>query len=213
MPVTNGTCAAPVGLPGLSSSVVVSVAVPSATCLPSTLNFSYYPPPAMTLSLPPGGPRYGVVALTVFPSEAFFMRSLASSQQAQLACQLRHVATGVNVTFPGALALNGTAVACSTSWSGVPLLDGPHNVLVSFNGVDFHGDPASGANTSSVSPYTTYTAHGPLVSLGTTALGASSTTGADVAVAVTMTGTSTAPVAVTLALTGGGGSFAPVRLP
>ena len=215
MPVTNGTCASPVGLPGISSSVLVSVSFPATTCVASTLSFTYYPPPAMTLSLPPGGPRYGVVTLTVFPSEAFFMRSLATSPQARLACQLRHVATGVNVTFQGALALNGTAVACNTSWAGVPLLDGPHNVLVSFNGVDFHGatttQGAGNASSATVSPYTTYTAHGPLLSLGTTALSASSTTGGDVAVTVTMTGTSTAPVAVTLALTGGGGNFVSVR--
>jgi hypothetical protein len=219
VPITNGTCASPAGLPGLNSSVLVAVSTPSATCVASTLGFTYYPPPGMTLSLPPGGPRYGVVSLTVYPSQAFFMRYLATSQQARLACQLRHVATGVNVTFLGALALNGTAVACNTSWAGVPLLDGPHFVLVSFNGVDFHGAAANataqgGGNASSapVSPYTTYTARGPLVSLGATALSASSTTGGDVVVTATMTGTSTAPVAVTLALTGGGRNFASVGL-
>jgi len=144
------------------------------------------------------------------------MRQLVANQQAVLACSLRHVATGVTVILPAFVTVNGTALACNASGTQ-PLLEGQHNVLLSFNGVDFHG--ASAANGTQSSPsasnatsYTTYTAHGPTVSLATRTLFGNSTSGSDIAVVVTMNGTSTAPVAVTLSFTGGGGGYTPVRL-
>ncbi len=97
----------------------------------------------MLLSLPRSGPRHGPTPLTVYASSLFFARKLAEVAQpgdppAALSCALVHTLTGERVVLSATLSEDGTSLACPTLQPG-PLTEGVHDVLVSFNGVEYTG--------------------------------------------------------------------------